>query len=197
MKVIDKLIKMGVSSAWLFDDSGDMVINNIDDGNNEPLTCCELVEKHKEQLKKYHHGIELNRSDYTYLQIKFYDQFNIRYLNKLIFGEQSDLEQEYNTHGKLTEFLHLMGHPKFLLKKYDIMPPYTKYMEDQTEEFEEDMREAGIGEGKLKKIMLLLDLISLKEHWSYQTGLLVDYLHRYQKMMKECILDPNSDIEDL
>lgn len=197
MKVIDKLIKMGVSSAWLFDGIGEMMINKIDDSNNIPLTCCELVEKHKEQLKKYHHGIELNRSDYTYLRIKFYDQFNLRFLNRLIDDELSELEQGYNTHVKLTAFLHFMKHPKFLLKKYDLMPPYIEYVESETLEFEEDMREVKIGEGKLKRIMFLMHIESLKEHWNRQTMGLVDYLHTYQTMMKEFILDPSSDIEDL
>lgn len=180
MCVIEAMLSLGVSSEWYYNGIGD--ITKEDDNISE---LSELVETNKEQLAQYYLGSELKPFNYEYLQIKYYDQFNLSRINELIDLEYHELEGIYNTYVKLTEVLHYFGGPEFLLEKFQREEPFTSKIKNITE----DLNEIEFRSEKLKKILYLMSLKRSNEDWVYLIEKIADYMFMYKDMIKEDIIE--------
>lgn len=180
MCVIEAMLSLGVSSEWYYNGVG-----NITKEDNDISELSELVETNKEQLSQYYLGSELKPFNYEYLQIKYYDQFNLSRINELIDLEYHELEGIYNTYVKLTEVLHYFGGPEFLLEKFQREEPFTSKIKNITE----DLNEIEFRSEKLKKILYLMSLKRSNEDWVYLIEKIADYMFMYKDMIKEDIIE--------
>lgn len=179
MYVIESVFGLGVSSEWYYNGSGDIIRDN---SNISELS--ELVKTNNEQITQYFRGSDLKPFNYEYLQIKYYEQFNTSRINQLIDSECHELEGIYNSYVKLTEILHYLGGPEFLLEKFQKEEPFTSEIRNITDE----LNEIEFQDEKLKKILYLMSLKMSNEHWVYLIQKITDYMFMYKDMIKEDII---------
>lgn len=187
VSVMDKLFSLDISSKWYYNGAGEVIVNDIANGNMSALS--DLVESNKEQLTQYYRGSELKPYNYEYLQIKYYEQFTTNRIDELIDLSCSELESLHNTYVKLTQIIHYLESPVFLLEKFRIEQPFTSEIKDLLEEYDEDMDRIGLQDEKLRRILYLMKLNTRKENCIYCIEKIADYMFMYKDMIKDAVID--------
>lgn len=180
-----------INPIWLLTGKSNMIIGDPDE--NLLQKKSKIIEDNISFLKQYYFSTELViDNEYYYSMISYYERFDVATLDKYLGAEIDKYECLCDSYSELVDFLHFLGLPNFLAKKFPKAIPFKEVMQKNKEEFEEETR--SLSDEKLKKILFILCVKDFAECKIYTISNLVRYIDEYKDMIKEKVLvnyDPN------
>lgn len=170
-----------VNAVWLLTGQGKMT--NTDNRVETGETA--IIDENKRFLDKYFHS-RLLSSHYEYTMIKYYNAFSDKRIDELVSLEIDIYKERYSDYSKLVDFLQYLGPPEFFVEKFKSPPPFPKQLDEEREEFEEDV--IGLSNDRLKNILYILRVKDQSEHFSYAISNIIKYLDTYKGILKSNVI---------
>lgn len=180
-KMIEKIEKSLNVSEGYFKDKKDEnegkkvrgLSEGVSEGVHENINLLEVTENER-QTRRF--------SPYF-----FYNHLTVKDLDFELSLEIENYKDAFNDHKLLTETLHALNPPAFLIEKFPLVPKeFSIWKQEAEEEF--DTEHSHISDERQRKVLKLVDLYqSSTEHWHRMTSILIFYMHRYSDMIAENI----------
>lgn len=147
--------------------------------------AIEFIETNKDFFNKYLDGefANLNKDNYEYKQINYYDTFDIEGLKIQYDLELSELKDAYNSYKYLINIVHYLDpiNPVWM-EKFPPIETFDIYIKKSIEERNEELEE--LKDEKMRFILLILLIKEDVNHYYYFIRKLIGYMSQYKDFLK-------------